>query len=313
MATWLILPAAVLVAASPRLATAADTIQCVSASPVSLQVGDTAIAETVCIMPEGCNSVSEGQPANVPYYGPKPVVMRTHSTWAANFSNVTIRNTFRGFDNMLGARETLTVNVSQEIQCSSGDESVAQWINLSVEVMRSAINTAPWMLPSQIPVPCLVVGSATRVVAAFHSTNASASHAALRGSWARGADMPWVLSRPASAVRIAPDSRESYDAWSQPILQEIEDGPNSSSLTLVLKPPADGDDVSWQVCITPGDGYNYYSEVCTEEFAVRADQAACDTPSPVDGAPRGLFPGARALTLTTLGAIVLDASARRGS
>merc|ERR1711959_734346 len=73
-----------------------------------------------------------------------------------------------------------------------------------------------------------------------------------------------------------------WDAGSQEILRSIEPSIDGWSFSLVLKPPRLQRDflsphtAFWQVCMLPGDGYNYYNKLCTETFPVMRSSTACD-------------------------------------
>merc|ERR1712217_843380 len=90
----------------------------------------------------------------------------------------------------------------------------------------------------------------------------------------------------------------------------IEAGPDSHSLWLVLKPPSSqlalrgSGGVSWKVCVIPGDGYNYYDQLCTETFPVMKSQDECDAAPPTTAPPTS---GAAPLPRSTAKLLVMIA------
>lgn len=153
-----------------------------------------------------------------------------------------MRASFRGFDNMIGEEGSTTRTFIQKMKCitNATGATETQQFNITVDMAKSTPPTAALVPPSSIPVGCLVEDKETVVHAKFEAPNASASYRPLTGAWNMGDDLPWVFSRPMSAVRTSSDSQQTWDAGSQPILMKVRATSDGHSLELVLKPPADG-------------------------------------------------------------------------
>jgi len=198
--------------------------------------------------------------------------------------NFTLQNTFRGFENMLGEGQSATRTFEYDMTCTKGLNSESTVVNFTAELFGSADHAAV-VPPAEIAIPCLVQGVETPVVVDFGTPNASLTYRSLVAGWRKtDLSMPWVYSRPSRAIStsrcpLSTGCRAYYDRNSQPILQSIAAGPNyGSSLVLNIKPPVTAlrYDMSWQVCIIPGDGYNWFPEICTQDFPVRKSQEECD-------------------------------------
>jgi len=238
-----------------------------------------------CSLAEGgCHSVVFKD--SLPFYARQPLVAKYRHIFGVNFSNVTVEATFRGFDNELGGLDRKTINTSLEISCIPrvGKEPIVETVTTRFNLIASSPTSAPWEPPANVVVPCLVRGETAKATLNFGTADAAATHSQLT-TWTRPDDLPWVGSRPSRAVRTVRTAGSvdtvTYDALGQPILKAIESGPEDGSLVLALKPELDSSDASWKVCIYPGDGVNYYDELCTEEFDVRGSQALCDVASKV--------------------------------
>jgi len=281
----------------------AAVITCTQQS-VSTSVGQRIAVGGSCALPvEGCTSLSVGG-AVLDNWAPKPIVGK-YSIELATTGTIKISCTFWGFDNMIGDREEVTQTFTQLVNCTTtGNVQETQLSNTTVRMGKSTTNAVALKPPASIPVVCLVADEESRVLVNFGTPNASAQYRSLSTGWKYNDELPLVASRPLSAWRRAADSTASWDAGSQRILRSIEAGPNSSSLVLVLKPSISqtalrgSGGVSWKVCIIPGDGYNYYPELCTETFPVLGSQAECDATSPTSGAAPLRKPVAQLLVMT---------------
>jgi hypothetical protein len=179
---------------------------------------------------------------------------------------------------MLGEGQHAIRSLEWEFRCTlNGSNSESTVVNFTVELFRSADHAAV-VPPAEIAIPCLVQSVETPVVVDFGTPNASLTYRSLVAGWTKtDFTMPWVYSRPSQAKSMTPTFGHWYDSGSQPILQSIAAGPNGSSLVLNIKPPESWFyDVSWQICIIPGDGYNWFPEICTQDFPVRKSQEECD-------------------------------------
>lgn len=219
----------------------------------------------------------------------------------------------RGLDNMIGEEGAVTRTFTQELKCVANTTGATetQLLNVTVKMAKSSPTLAALEPPSSIAVGCLVEDVETRVLANFSAPNASVAYRALTAAWQIGDALPWVSSGPWSATRFSAHSKKKFDAASQFILRSLNVGTDGRSLELVLKPPGGQAglrgvrDASWKVCIVPGDGYNYYAELCTETFPVRQSKAECDmstTPPPTSDS--ALLHSSVALPLAFLAALL---------
>jgi hypothetical protein len=259
-------------------------ISCNNPQPVVLRPGDEGTSSAFCTMPEGCaggfnTTIPEGMgyPLNVNL--DTPIMGKYESSMGAGFANYTLRSTFLGFVNMLHDEQKVTRNFEWPLSCisKSGNESRTV-VNFTVTLSRPESYEAAVVPPSEIDVPCLVQGVETPVSVSFGTPNSSLTYRSLVAGWKRtDGSIPWVYSRPLSAIRTTSTSTNRYDGGAQPIMQSIESGPSGYSLVVNMKPPESNDfEVSWQVCIVPGDGYNWFPQLCTQAFAVKKSQAECD-------------------------------------
>jgi len=269
---------------------------------VSATVPSVITVEGVCTFPVGgCSSLSVG--GDLMSWAPTPIVGKYKNALDLR-KEIKIGATFRGLENMIGETGSATRTFTQEIKCISNATGATetQQFNIIVNMSKSSSSALALKPPSYIPVGCLIEGEETKVIAKFEKSNASTFFHPLTGTWKKGDDISWVESRPAYAIRTSSNSEHNFDAGSQPVLQSLMPVGDGSSLELVLKPPTaqgflDGTrDVAWKVCITPGDAFDYFPELCTETFPVRKNRAACDiatTPPPTSdsamlGSPSGL-------------------------
>jgi hypothetical protein len=257
----------------------AAVISCTNPSPVAILAGGEGTSSTVCVMPEGCEKFSTTLPGTeYPLPSGEPLVRRMEHSIGPGLLNYTLQNTFRGFENMLGEGQYAIRSFEWEFRCTpKGLNSESTVVNFTVELFGSADHAAV-VPPAEIAIPCLVQSVETPVVVDFGTPNASLTYRSLVAGWTKtDFNMPWVYSRPSQARSMTPTSAHWYDSRSQPILQSIAAGPNGSSLVLNIKPPESWFyDVSWQICIIPGDGYNWFPEICTQYFPVRKSQEECD-------------------------------------
>jgi len=281
----------------------AAIITCTEQS-VSTSVGQQTSVGGSCTLPVGgCNPLSVG--GKILYtWAPQPIVGKYSIDMANSTGTIKLGGTFWGFDNMIGDREAVTQTFTQLVNCTTtGNAQETQLFNITVRMGKSTTNTAALKPPASIPVGCLVAEEETRVLVNFGTPNASAQYHSLSTGWKYNDELPLVASRPLSAWR-GPPSTATWDAGSQQILRSIEAGPNSSSLVLVLKPSSSqtglrgSGGVSWKVCMIPGDGYNYYPELCTGTFPVMGSQAECDATPPTSGAAPLRKPVAQFLVMT---------------
>lgn len=248
-----------------------------------MRVGQDGTLESACTFTPACTSIAS-TPPDIGYplsYAP-PIVGQASQSFGAGLQAMTIKNTFRGFDNGLPGGETIGKEFLWLVACNRSIGTESTVINYTVSMSRSAIDAmdvrAALEPPAKIEVPCLVAGVQTQQEVKFHKPNSSLTYRELVSGWKKGQDIPWVYSRPSTVTKLTPTSSQKWDAASQPILHGIRAGAEHSSLTLNLKPPPSnqGADESWIVCIIPGDGYNWFPEICSEEFPVRRSQEECD-------------------------------------
>jgi len=259
-------------------------ISCTNPHTVDIRPGEDGTSSTFCTMPEGCaGGFSATIPEGIGYPLNRnldtPIMGNMYSSIGPGFVNYTLRNTFRGFENMLHNEQEVTRNFEWPLSCisKSGNESRTV-VNFTVTLNRPESYEAAVAPPSEIDVPCLVQGVETPVTVNFGTPNSSLTYRSLVADWTRNdGSMPRVASRPLSAIMTTSTSTKRYDGGAQPILQSIETGPNGYSLVLNMKPPESNYlQESWQVCIVPGDGYNWFPQICTQAFPVKKSQAECD-------------------------------------
>jgi hypothetical protein len=257
----------------------AAVISCTNPSPVAILAGGEGTSSAVCVMPEGCEKFSTTLPGTeYPLTSGEPIVRRMEHSIGPGLLNYTLQNTFRGFENMLGEGQYAIRSFEWEFRCNMPSEALSTVVNFTVELFGSADHAAV-VPPAEIAIPCLVQSVETPVVVDFGTPNASLTYRSLVAGWTKADfNMPWVYSRPLVArSRKTTGMIHWYDSRSQPILQSIAAGPNGSSLVLNIKPPESWFyDVSWQICIIPGDGYNWFPEICTQDFPVRKSEEECD-------------------------------------
>lgn len=255
---------------------------------ISSVVGSEVSFEGVCSLPAGgCSSLEVG--GSVLYsWAATPIV--GHDQLVSNIDmskEVKFGATFRGFDNMIGEAGAVTHTFAHTIKCitNSTGATETQTFNVTVNMARSSPPAAALKPPATIAVGCLVEDVETRVHAKFEAPDASTTYRDLTAAWKKEDALPWVSSRPWSATQTSSNSQHNFDAGAQPIIQSISLGPDEHTLELVLKPPSaqmslrGASDVSWRACIVPGDGFNYYAELCTETFPVRKSHAECEMAS----------------------------------
>lgn len=256
-------------------------IICSDPGQISMKVGEENSLESTCIFPMECNGGSkelyENRPP--PYYSSSGVPIVGKGSVGFGQSNLTVRYTFRGFDNMLGGKDSVTEQFQWKASCTANDSSIAesQLMNFTVQIGSSDAEMAALEPPAEIPVGCLVEGIETPVSMSFDAPNASVTYRELVGDWKAGDALPWVLSRPSGATQFTAQGEHHWDAGSQPILKGIEAEPDGLSLKLLLKPSVGASSSeSWTVCMVPGDGFNWFPEICTDKFVVRQSQEECD-------------------------------------
>jgi hypothetical protein len=248
-------------------------ITCSDPGPLSMKVGEVKTLESTCVLPTECThpwfryTVPPGYPES-------PIVVK--NLWLV--TNSTVIYTFRGFDNMLGGKDSITQQFQWTVGCTANDSNTeSQVMNFTVQMNRSDADKVALEPPTaiQIPADCLVEGIETPVLMSFQ--NVSVTYRELAGGWKAGDALPWVLSRPSGATRFTAQGKQDWDAESQPILKGIEAELDGLSLRLLLKPSdvASSSD-SWKVCMIPGDGFNWFPEICTGQFAVRQSQEECN-------------------------------------
>jgi len=260
---------------------ASADISCDNPGTLTMRAGAAMTIKQDCTMPSGgCSAAGATWPLPTYTIPGIPIVGKDSDDWAAGFEKVTMHNTFRGFDNLL-PEGGVTKTFERTVSCTPKDSTTPEVkvVNLTVHMMRSDSDQAAVVPPAEISVPCLVEGVETPVVVNFGTPNSSLTYRSLVADWKMNEDIPWVYSRPSSATSKTPTDTTKYEASTQPILSSIElSGSNGHSLVLNMKPPesSGGNLMSWQVCIIPGDGYNWFPEICTQEFAVRKSQEECD-------------------------------------
>jgi len=223
-------------------------------------------------------------------WAPTPIV-GTQTQGQGGDNTVKLAANFRGFDNMIGDQGAVTETFYHRITCTQGNDTETGFFNITVRMAKSGTDSKALEPPESIPVDCLVEDVETRVLVSFGASNSSAAYQSLMSGWKKSDKSAWVTSRPLSATSTSQGSENHYDANLQPILQSIEAGPDTRSLYLVLKPPSSqaalrgSDSVSWKLCMIPGDGFNYYKQLCTETFPVMRRQAYCDSTGTSGAAP----------------------------
>lgn len=293
-------PQRFLVALSLSVAVASADISCQQLGTTSGHAGSDTTIKQECTMPSGgCSKTAVSWP--VPSYSltsELSIVGKASDEWDLGFEKLTMHDTFRGFDNLL-PKDGVTKTFQREVSCTAKDSNITekQVVNITINMMRSDPDQAAVVPPSEISVPCLVEGVETPVVVNFATPNSSLTYRSLVADWKMGDDIPWVNSRPSKATSKSPTGTNVYDSASQPILSSIElaeltESNNGHSLVLNMKPPSSGDKLmSWQVCIIPGDGYNWFPEICTQEFAVRQSQEECDETTTTSSGSVSVFHG----------------------
>jgi hypothetical protein len=249
-------------------------ITCSDPGPLSMKVGEVKSLESTCAFPTEC--IDQWLRYSVPPgYPESPIVVKLNTSLA---ENSTVIYTFRGFDNMLGGKDSITEQFQWTVGCTANDSNAeSHAMNFTVQMNRSDADKVALEPPTAIPIPadCLVEGIETPVLMSFQ--NVSVTYRELVGDWKAGDALPWVLSRPSGATRFTAQGEQSWDAESQPILKGIEAEPDDLSLRLLLKPSGGASSSeSWKVCMIPGDGFNWFPEICTGQFAVRQSQEECN-------------------------------------
>jgi len=255
---------------------------CNSSETIEFVAGSEVQSSTTCqLAAGGCRATRTGLP--IPTYAAEPLVMKSSFVWFDNMGNVTVVNTFRGFDNMLGNRSQVWVNFSQELECVRAIDNltVRSIMDFNVSIAKSSTSSSAWVEPEEIPLPkslpCIVQGEGPYSFLAHFGRADSSGTYPLQGQWQFGDELPWILSRPSRAVMRTPHATHEYDWASQSILRKISTGPTPDSLELEILPPASSDrDTTWKICLYPGDGFNYYKEVCTAEFPVKLRSTDCE-------------------------------------
>jgi hypothetical protein len=268
-------------------------LTCSDPGQLSMKVGEEDSLESTCICSVENTGVGFVQDSPVYSYSEPGIpivgksVLGPDVFFGKNQSNFTVRYTFRGFDNMLGGEDSLTQQFQWRAYCTANDSIIteSQVMNFTVQMNSSDAEMAALEPPAAIAIPggCLVEGSETPVRMSFEAPNASANYRKLIGDWKEGDELPRVVSRPSGAKRFTASGEES-GSWaagdrSQPIrfLKGIEAEPDGHSLKLLFKPSGGaGSDESWKACMIPGDGFNWFPEICTDQFVVRPSQGECD-------------------------------------
>jgi len=281
--------AAVVIAIVMNVSAAAITC---SHQSTSMNVGEQVPVEGTCTLPSGgCSTLTMGG-FELYSWAPTPIVGTQASVMGP--TTVKLAATFRGFDNMIGDQGAVTETFTHRISCTQGNDTETELLNITVRMAKSGTDAKALEAPVSIPVGCLVEDVETRVLVNFGASNSSATYQSLMTGWKKSDKSAWVTSRPLSATSESQGSTNTYDAGSQPILQSIEAGPDTKSLYLVLKPSSSqaalrgSDSVSsktWKLCMIPGDGFNYYKQLCTETFPVMRSQALCDSTGTSGAAP----------------------------
>lgn len=258
-------------------------ITCSDPGQLSMQVGEENSLESTCVFPQECGWENQGVQGVVgdppPSYSEPGVPIVGKRFLGFGLSNVTVRTTFRGLDNMLGETDSLTEQFQWRVYCTGNNSNTteSQVMNFSVQMSRSDAGMAALEPPAGIPVGCLVEGNESPVFMSFAAPNASATYRQLVGGWKEGDELPWLHSRPSGAVQFTALGEHRWDAGSQPILKGIEAEPDGHSLKLLFKPSGGaGSGESWKACMFPGDGFNWFPEICTDQFIVRPTQRECD-------------------------------------
>jgi hypothetical protein len=266
-------------------------IWCSDPGPLSMKVGEVKSLESTCVFPTECIPGSQKVEYYVnPSYSPMPIVMKEWNLFRPE-KNSTVKYTIRGFDNMLGGEDSSTEQFQWTASCTANGSNTteSQVMNFTVQMGRSDADKVALEPPTEIPVPgdCLVEGIETPVLMSFR--NVSVNYRELVGDWKAGDALPWVLSRPSGATRFTTQGSHSWPAESQPILKGIETEPDGLSLKLLLKPSGGASSSeSWKVCMFPGDGFNWFREICTVQFAVRQSQEECNDLTTTSGGTSAL-------------------------
>jgi hypothetical protein len=253
-----------------------------------MKVGEENALESTCIFPKECGIEYQGFQGvdGIPppsYSEPGvPIVGKRFLNFGPYYvecPNITVRYTLRGFDNMLGGRDRLTEQFQWWAFCTGNSSNIteSQVMTFTVQMSSSDAEMAALEPPAAIPVGCRVEGDETPVLMSFAAPNASATYRKLIGDWKEGDELPWVFSRPSGAIRFTAAGDQYWDAAQQPILKGIEAESDGHSLKLFFKPLGGavyGE--SWKACMFPGDGFNWFPEICTDNFVVRPSQGECD-------------------------------------
>jgi len=287
------LPQRFLIALLMSVGVASADISCDHAGTLTMRAGAEMTIKTDCTMPSG-GCLAEDVTWPLPSYAKESIVGEPSDDWSDGFEKLTMHSKFRGFDNLL-PEGGVTKSFERKVSCTPKDSNVAEVkvVNLTVTMMRSVSDQAAVVPPSEISVPCLVEGVETPVVVNFGTPDSSLTYRSLVADWKINEDIPWVNSRPSSATsKTSPTNSITYSANTQPILNSIEKT-ESNGLVLNMKPPesSGGNLMSWQVCIVPGDGYNWFPEICTQEFAVRKSQEECDVTTTTSSGSVSVFHG----------------------
>jgi len=208
----------------------------------------------------------------LPDYGPN-ALLATHLFEFGN-TNWSLTYKLRALENMIGDdKVSETFDVSWTFVCpaksTTNQKAIRATYKLHIVAMASTPRSKAWEPPqSPLKLDCLVVGQQKALIIEF--PNQSVSSRPLQ-SWPDDTFRPFfappaLYSRPVSPV------------LDEPLVRSIvAEGSGKLVLTLysVLTMYGEAQDV----CIYPGDGYNYYDRICTTPFAVVSDASECSTPT----------------------------------
>merc|ERR1719352_1740487 len=113
-----------------------------------------------------------------------PIIGKSERTIGPGLVSYTMKNTFRGFDNMLNEGQDVTKSFEftfSNTPTGSSTESVV--VNFTVHLSMSDSHEAALVPPTEIAVPCLVQGVETPVVVNFGAPNASLTYRSLVSGW----------------------------------------------------------------------------------------------------------------------------------
>jgi len=254
--------------------------------------GSTLTAEVSCVFRGPCKGMGFSL-SPLTEYSESPLLGKQSLLVDTKGGKYRVTYMLRSLDNMIDGREAIWVNWTQRADCrpeADADNQTTEECNkeVAVRVEASVPPASAWELLEKVSVPCLVAGISRKVTVKFGKASASLrrKYQPLRGSWAQGQELPWVLSRPSGATERSPGGTQSFNAESQEILQRLDALPAGDGLTLELLAERGGLGISWQVCFYPGDGYNWYAELCTEVAVRRTSQECADADkADEDGAP----------------------------